>query len=81
MTNKAMAGQQEKFSQDEFSDFYQGDAAKLGEFESVGYLIKIAAANILRNTCPFPGMGSKITSAPALLASMAVLSEELLSQT
>ena len=49
MTNKAMAEQQEKFSQEEFFEFYQGDAAKLGEFESVGYLIKIAAANILRN--------------------------------
>ena len=45
-----MAEQQEKLGQDEIVEFYRGDAAKLGEFESVGYLIKIAAANILRNT-------------------------------
>ena len=50
MRDKAMAEQQEKFGQDEIVEFYRGDAAKLGEFESVGYLIKIAAANILRNT-------------------------------
>jgi len=50
MINKAMAEQQEKFGQDEIVEFYHGDAAKLGEFESVGYLIKIAAVNILRNT-------------------------------
>ena len=33
----------------DITEFYRGDAAKLGEFESVGYLIKVAASNILRN--------------------------------
>jgi len=41
--------EQEISAHDKIVEFYHGDAAKLGEFESVGYLIKIAAANILRN--------------------------------
>ncbi|MEE2746517.1 MAG: MarR family transcriptional regulator [Pseudomonadota bacterium] len=45
-----MENQQKNIGQGEIVEFYQGDAAKLGEYESVGYLIKVAAANILRNT-------------------------------
>ena len=49
MPNKAMTANLKEPVHDEVVEFYHGDAAKLGEFESVGYLIKIAAANILRN--------------------------------
>ena len=51
MTNKAMTAEHQEriLSTMTLYEFYHGDAAKLGEFESVGYLIKIAAANILRN--------------------------------
>lgn len=50
MTDKASREQKKVFDQDEMVKFYHGDAAKLGEFESIGYLIKIAHQTILRNT-------------------------------
>ena len=49
MTKKATAALKKKFANDETIEFYQGDATALGEFESVGYLIKVASQKIQRN--------------------------------
>jgi len=49
MTNKAITVLEDRPVNDELVEFYHSDAVKLGEYDSIGYLIKIAAANILRN--------------------------------